>query len=299
MDLLIRFDQLDEREKYRSVNMGDKYHLGQLKLLMSEIWFLSNYTKFTKARSNTVVYVGAAEGFHISYLAQMFPELQFELWDPRPYKLVLKKNINCNTGFFTDTIAKQYSGVLFISDIRTQEISKVMENMEEYNKIIVADMMAQYSWIKIIKPAASFLKFKAPYGPGKFTYFKGELYLQPYSPKSTELRLLVTNNSKVCDYDQEEIDEKLAFFNGNLRALVPEKTAEKWRHAMSQLNLKMNWDNLYGLEIVQSYLTSKNRPDNVNNTVHMFAQIIRFLTSQYRHKYDIIYEDIKKHKSKK
>lgn len=49
--------------------------LGQLKLLITEIMFLVKVSK----HGDKVVYVGAAEGYHSGYLADMFPDLHFDL----------------------------------------------------------------------------------------------------------------------------------------------------------------------------------------------------------------------------
>ena len=99
---IYRYDQLvnrisfKEAEKQCSNFANHKYHLGQLKLLMSEILFLTKLAN----DNNKVVYVGAAEGYHISYLADMFPKLSFELWDATPFKLEPRKNIKLITQIF-------------------------------------------------------------------------------------------------------------------------------------------------------------------------------------------------------
>ena len=79
-----KYSQLTDRITYRDalqkgcISEKIKIHLGQLKLLISEIMFLTKKAK----DGDRVLYVGAAEGYHTAKLADMFPTLTFDLWDP-------------------------------------------------------------------------------------------------------------------------------------------------------------------------------------------------------------------------
>ena len=61
-------------------------HLGQRKLLLSEIQFLSN------TKNKYVVYAGSAPGNHIYYLSNLFPDKKFILIDPNPFALIRDEN---------------------------------------------------------------------------------------------------------------------------------------------------------------------------------------------------------------
>ena len=111
---------------------------------------------------------------------------------------------------------KDGNNILFISDIRNVEIGVAklfIESDNTYDQIIEDDNTKQYRWVNAIKPIAAYLKFRPAYSPGTTKYFSGKIYLQPYSPLSTETRLLVTDYDKMVDYDNIEFDEKLAYFN--------------------------------------------------------------------------------------
>ena len=61
------------QEVYNSKKINDTInldtcHWGQRKLLLNEIYFISNYGK----NINNIIYVGAAAGFHIQLLSKMF-----------------------------------------------------------------------------------------------------------------------------------------------------------------------------------------------------------------------------------
>ena len=142
-------------KEYQNRGNESKYHYkkwGQRKLLMAEIQFLSMY--FDLAEEITVVYAGAAPGNKTPFLADLFPNITFELWDPGDFaegnfchpRIIV--NNGCNRHhlrsrrdykdyedhddekdaccYFTDEIAMEYGkrvengeNILFISDIRT------------------------------------------------------------------------------------------------------------------------------------------------------------------------------------
>ena len=92
--MIFKYSQLYKKisyaqaKKMRQISLK-KFHIGQLKLLFSEIIFLTKHSK----NKNKVLYVGAAAGTHIAYLADMFPNLTFDLWDPGQFDIEPRKNI--------------------------------------------------------------------------------------------------------------------------------------------------------------------------------------------------------------
>ena len=129
-DLNINYDS--KREKYYERKDEEKtsLHVGQLKLLLSEIEFFSIYWD-PKAIPNPVcVYAGAAPGTHIPILVEMFPTFIFHLYDPAKIMINSDPRIQIFEEYFTDDIAQKYSGrndVFFISDVRTADY-KVIQN---------------------------------------------------------------------------------------------------------------------------------------------------------------------------
>merc|ERR1719334_2228914 len=116
------------RLKYRIRDEQDKrsvIHHGQLKLLLSEIRFLTEYNELAPV----VIYAGAAPGHHIAYLSSLFPSHTFELYDPCEFSDALSHHaqITCHREYFTNDLATQIgekyaeSGVLFMCDIRTAD----------------------------------------------------------------------------------------------------------------------------------------------------------------------------------
>ena len=84
---IYKYSQLTNRMAYGECTIKEDPnktpHLGQLKLLISEIMFLTR-----KAQpGNKILYIGVAEGYHISYLADMSPDLNFDLWDKTKFRV--------------------------------------------------------------------------------------------------------------------------------------------------------------------------------------------------------------------
>ncbi len=69
-------------------------HCGQLKLLLSEIEYLTRIAKQLKYNDKqvVVVYAGAGPGHHINMLAEMFPDFKFLLVDPTPFDLKIQRD---------------------------------------------------------------------------------------------------------------------------------------------------------------------------------------------------------------
>jgi 23S rRNA U2552 (ribose-2'-O)-methylase RlmE/FtsJ len=139
---------------------------------MSEIEFLTKYS----VKGLQVVYIGAAPGTHIHLLAQMFPELEFILYDPQPFRCLSRDNIQFVNERFTDEMARkcQNKRVLFISDIRCVDSREAMDVVE---KSIENDMIDQMRWHQIMKPRASCLKFRLPWDTSTTKYLDGTMYV--------------------------------------------------------------------------------------------------------------------------
>lgn len=294
--MIYKYSQLVERVSYKEskklykIKMKD-IHLGQFKLLISEILFLTKYAK----DGNKVVYVGAAPGYHIYQLADLFPNLTFELWDPVRFEIKEHKNIKKFNKFFTDNDAKKYqsegNNILFISDIRNLkmgEYRKVKDEktrIDEMDQLILEDMERQKVWVQTIQPIASYLKFRVPYETNGFNYLTGTLYLQPYSPASTETRLLTTNYTDMKFYDNKAFDERLAYFNCCMR--VSEDS--RWKEIMKKYHILNIWDNYFTLYTLDYYLRIVKGIHDDEAVIKLFNELINFLKDKYGKKYNIIY----------
>ena len=222
------------RLKYFVRDEDDKksvIHFGQLKLLLTEIRFLTEYHKL----SNIVVYAGAAPGHHIKYLSKLFPKHEFELYDPCEFDKELNnshkyKMINCHQEYFTDKVATKLQNkygdgkILFVSDIRTADYRQM--NELENEQCIEKDNKWQLNWCRIMKPIKAMLKFRLPYPDrikGPTQYLDGDIWIQSFARRSgTETRLIPSYNDgfkydKMKIYDHIKYEEQLFFFNEKIR----------------------------------------------------------------------------------
>ena len=208
---------------------------GQLKLFTTELQFLNKYWDYKQVPNPLVVYVGAAPGVHTGFLAKMFPQITFHLYDARQFDVSLKDipNVKTFVQFFTNETASQYSkrnDVLFISDIRTLEYNKDLEQTEEVQRknegIADSDMKMQMDWVKIINPVKSHLKFRLPYQypwnkEKYYSYLDGDVYKQPWAPQtSTETRLVVDNSSSIKQWNTSVYEQFLFYHNNVVREHV-------------------------------------------------------------------------------
>jgi cap2 methyltransferase len=260
-------------------------HLGQRKLLLTEVMFITRYAK----SRDTIIYAGAAPGIHTPFLADLFKnlELQYILYDPRSFRLGRPRDdIVPHVDFFTDDTARQYQGIstLFVSDIRTGIPSDGIP-APEVEKKVLADMRAQEKWVQIMKPKASMLKFRPPYtstkqsgapGAPPLPYLSGEVFLQPWAPlSSSETRLIVVDSDSSQEYDPSDYENRMFFLNNVLREWayyehgVPTHLVPGLDHC---------FDCALEAHIWKNYLLSQKMPATPQNIADMFNKATKALS---------------------
>ena len=170
---------------------------GQRKLCLTLVQFLTLFWDPKKVPKPDVVYAGAAPGNNIAIVSQLFPEVEFHLYDPRPFKIKPTEKIHIYQQYFTDKTAREWanrSDVYFVSDIRTADYTKE-KNLDKNEEEILDDMMAQMRWYIIIGPVHGHFKLRPPYTggnrPSEIEYLAGYIFKQPWAPQtSTEARLV-------------------------------------------------------------------------------------------------------------
>jgi hypothetical protein len=271
-------------------------HLGQRKLMLSEMQVLLKYYEINPNVHPTVLYIGSAPGLHLTTLSRLFPHVKFILYDGAIIYKVLKKNPkfevhdsttemneldktdpdSINDGFFTIAKCKRVAktldkdSLIFISDIRLTQ-----DNMEEG---VLRDMNLQKEWMKILTPKLSLVKFRMPWKlVPEITYFKGSIFYGIWPPsKSTETRLMVTqkdiieNNTII--YDVKNYDDILFYHNKYRRtfcqAWIP-KIFEKYITSKNNIYCSC-YDCISELNVLLNYSTATGTP--FDKTVLIFGR---------------------------
>ena len=201
-------------------------HIGQLKLLLSEIEFLTPYYHH---REHIVLYAGAAPGVHIPILARMFPAMRFVLVDPARSMISNGEyaNIEVIQEYMSDELAEKFSSsstqqpLLFISDVRVGADTD-SETDEAQQLRIQRDMDAQRRWVEILRPLSSMLKFRLPWSiSARTNYLSGRIHFPVYGKQLThEARLIVPRDALAMDYDNGLYERQMAYFNRVLRPAI-------------------------------------------------------------------------------
>ena len=285
-------------QKYRCET---NVHIGQRKLLLSEIQLLMEYYK-TSSIPPTIVYIGAAPGIHLLYLSKMFPDVSFILYDGATIYEKLKKSKTFEihegkNGFFTTKkciklkerllTEKKDVPILFISDIRLGSIKE-----KNFENNVLNDLKLQKTWVEILQPYMSLLKFRIPFNIKKIKYFKGKLFYGIWSPaKSTETRLLVkqTDISNMIYYDNYNYESILFYHNKYVRPFCFPINKKYEKYILKPNNTHCScYDCISELNILYEY--SKKFKKSFNSTVLNFVKnmdksnSLNFIKGNNKHK---------------
>lgn len=244
-------------------------HWGQRKLLLSEIEFLTLHGGSNK----TLVYVGAADGKHIPFLAELFPHIKLILYDARDFHPQTVQfahdhpdRLEIRQQYFTDADVEEFADqqVLFVSDIRTMpEQIPGQPHRHPSEEDVIKDMRLQERWIRAMNPAAYMIKLRLPYEKKKITYLRGGIYFQVWAPVSSgETRLIGTLESGFDDqeYDVSWYENALYRFNTCTRMQkfeIPVMTKDI--QAAEQMGLPHSYDLKAEQFILAEYLQSQEK----------------------------------------
>jgi hypothetical protein len=244
-------------------------HMGQRKLLLSEVQLLTRYYS-RNVKHPILVYVGAAPGHHLLFLRELFPKVEFILYDGAGFDKELKKfpgTFELHNEFFdTEKCRGLLDGRLkgrnfmFVSDIRLGATGKVA-----FEKQVMRDMDLQAEWVRVLQPQYSLLKFRLPYhlkAGDTVKYFKGDLMYGIW-PKvdSGETRLMVSraNINASVDWDFEKYEQTMFFHNKYVRGFcfAGDVKAEYEPFVLSKNNIYCPcYDCISELNVYMAYVTS-------------------------------------------
>ncbi len=105
--VIIKLNDINHTLKYENIkdnkNMG--LHIGQRKLLLTEVQFLTKYNT-----AKYCIYAGSAPSNKTHLLSNMFPNIKFILVDPNIFEILLTRNNKTHRNEKHDDIIHLYSG---------------------------------------------------------------------------------------------------------------------------------------------------------------------------------------------
>lgn len=200
----------------------DTCHWGQMKLMYTEVEFLTLAASSHDLTKCTVVSVGAAPGHSVSLLRKMFPDLKFILVDPAKFVAKQDSHVTILNTFFTDStvpqILKQTESegrkILFISDIRI-----TVEDESEFEQAVFNDMLSQQRWGTQLNAEMIMVKFRMPFsderqGPRDMRY---DYNLLAQNNSNTNTTSLITLAKSVPKDPNMVQPGKMVYLDGDLR----------------------------------------------------------------------------------
>ena len=243
--------------------LSPENHRGQLKLLLSEIEFLTRW--YTPG--DLVIYIGAAPGTHLICLITMFPEIRFHVYDTGAFSNAIVNNtkVTIFSEYFTvESCNKpQYVGdnirsrILLISDIRSETAGRPTERNVFEDNNLTNDI------VTTLNPKAALLKFRCPFPETEqeklsrplCTCVKGIFLPQAWtSQSSSESRLMATRPYSLTQINADDYDD--AMFTHNIRrrcAVTDAQPLVPLREDLSRAGIKPGFDYALHSHILHEY----------------------------------------------
>jgi hypothetical protein len=283
-------------QKYfsRATRVKKAVKWGQLKLLTSELQFLNKYWDAETVPEPYVVYVGAAPGNHIYFLAHMFPKITFYLYDSQPFDSRLSRlsNVVITPRYFEEADVQEFKKfsdrLFFISDIRSLEYEKGFQGVEEYERkneeLAAEDMNLQMKWVQELKPVQSLIKFRLPYeykwtnkNDKSVLYLDGDLYKQAWSAQtSTETRLVPNLKVSLRNWDFREYESMMFYQNNIIREHIQfiNPLTNINEPICLELGLTQDYDSTVFAVTIRDYLSKHNADTSPEAVLKLCKAII-------------------------
>ena len=285
-DQMFTVGEGDPQKEFNNSERNNNIHLGQLKLLLSEMQMLVYHVD--PAKVNQVIYVGAANGHHIFVLAKLFPQFVFNLYDISDHwdkRLLQLSNVKINNKYFTQKEIRKWRdnehNTILISDIRNLSADGEL-GTRKIEQIVQDDMELQKSWVEELKPCVALLKFRLPFyesfnldkfKDGLYNYLDGIVYRQVFGGRNTSETRLLIRGIAYRDWDFKTYEEQLFYHNQVVRKdckyFNPISGDES--PILPERGLCNDFDSTAITLIVMDYLKKTNVPiklDNIMKTLY-------------------------------
>lgn len=133
---ILYFDDIKKSLKYESGVKTPGIHVGQLKLMLTELEFL---TEFLENKNDKIlfVYAGSAPSNHLSHIADLFPNVKFLLVDPNEH-VIMFEDIELNVkNHYNDNFSDQVLYFKLSKRFRTKENIDEKINIYDFSDNII------------------------------------------------------------------------------------------------------------------------------------------------------------------
>lgn len=186
---------------------GIGLHIGQRKLLLSEVQFLTRY------KAKYCIYAGSAPGHKTHFLSKLFPNIKFILIDPNKFELVLADIPNNNNITHRH---RQHEDIIHIyNEFPTKSYTYGHKNINQYDDKEISDL------IKFIKKSTHKIFIIEDYMNIKFSEILHKLGKSTFI---SDIRSSVSG--EVLDFD---IIWNTSMVYNWMNVLLPECTMVKFR----------------------------------------------------------------------
>ena len=275
------------KERYRHcVSLIGKAN-GQLNILFDKLFFLNHMYVPSIHRNPVIVYVGSGHSIGTSVIHELFPEFRFILYDTiRPTVDSFRESgrVTWHNEYFDPKNPPRIEGdIFFICDVRKLSHDGKKMSPLEMDQGISEDMELQAEILRVLKPVASLLKFRAPHdnedvikhrGGTTFEYFSGIPFIQPWAGvQSIEMRLIVASDEP-STYDFRNICDVLFYHNTRVRSqeFIVDRATSQHLASKAKDHDDSKYDIAGSIFIISEYLLKVGldpTPENIHKIISM------------------------------
>ena len=240
---------LRDNTPYVNARKGDvaTVNISILKQFLTELFFLTYFWDPSDVENPLVVIVGSGSGKHYQLLSQLFPMVEFHLYDYVEFEIEGNENIITSNAPF-DPSEYENQKVYFISHIKSDDR--------------VNDMKLQEEWISNLNLVKSMIRYDVNY----VEYFDGYYLIPPWDNYSYELYLIPTNNLIKRKLDLKIIQRKLWYhyhivveYHNYLNIFTND-----WTPYNQEKLINTRWDDTWTMSILRDYLVKMSGDDSLD-----------------------------------
>lgn len=240
---------LRDTSHYENARKGEPsfVEIPLLRQFLVDLFFLTYFWDPSAEPDPIVVIIGSGNGQYYPLLSELFPMIEFHLYDDLEFVIDESEKIIIHNELFNPGEWNE-GGFYLISHIKTDDRAD--------------DMKLQEQWVEELKPIKSMLRYDVNY----VNYYDGYAILPPWDKQSYELYLVPTNNLDRREWNLKILRKQLWYHYHIVREYHNYLNIfdDTWDVYNEDELINTRWDDTWTISILSDYLVKMVHQANLN-----------------------------------